>query len=124
MTGYSAANIWNTDQMGFNKELHSTRTLSHVGEKHTLLQVRFLNATTHSYTIQTVISLDGRLIGQVFLCLQEPTGRINGSIGPMIDRTITQASNVMLTCSTSGKLTKTHVRYWCQNVLQRNIREN
>ena len=35
------------------------------------------NATIYSYTIQPIISLDGKLIGPMYLCLQEPKGRID-----------------------------------------------
>ena len=53
----SQANIINTDQSGFNSELHSPRTLSHVGEKSTMLCVNSIHSTTHSYTIQPIITL-------------------------------------------------------------------
>ncbi|CAF5022839.1 unnamed protein product [Rotaria sp. Silwood1] len=78
------------NQVEIEKELHSTRTLSFQGEKKTLGRVSSRNATTHSYTIQPTISLDGRVIGPMFLCLQETNGR---------------------------KLTNSLVRYWRDKVL-------
>lgn len=104
--------VLNTDQMGFNKELHSSRTLSHKNEKTTFLAVRSLNNCTHSYTVQPIISLDGKLMDRFLLCLYEPSGRI----GPRI--TIEQRQNVVITCSRSGKLEKGHIKYWIEHCLK------
>jgi hypothetical protein len=79
-----------------------------------------MNAATHSYTIIPSISMVGKLIGPVFICLQEPTGKI----GPRIKQSIYQASNIHVTCSKSGKLTKTHIQYWAENVLSSCISED
>jgi hypothetical protein len=73
---YEEAKIFNTDQVGIAKEQHSTRTLSFQGERKTFGVVKSKNATTHSYTIQPTISLDGRLIGPIYLCLQKPGGKM------------------------------------------------
>lgn len=51
LSKYEANAIINTDQSGIQLELHSTRTLSHKGEKVTIGSVRSANATTHSYTV-------------------------------------------------------------------------
>ena len=40
MSQYAAEEILNTDQIGLELEMHSTRTLSHQGEKVTLARVR------------------------------------------------------------------------------------
>ena len=45
---YEASEVINTDQSGIELELHSTRTLSHKGEKVTTGSVRSIDATTHS----------------------------------------------------------------------------
>ncbi|CAF3472540.1 unnamed protein product [Rotaria sp. Silwood1] len=110
---YSSKEILNTDQVGIEKELHSTRTLSFQGEKKTLGRVSSKNATTHSYTIQPTISLDGRVIGPMFLCLQETNGRM----GDIVKRHLFEPKNVVITCSSSGKLTNSLVRYWRDKVL-------
>lgn len=110
---YSSKDIVNTDQVGVEKELHSTRTLSFQGEKKTFGRVLSKNATTHSYTIQPTISLDGRVIGPMFLCLQEPKGRM----GDIVKRHLFEPKNVVITCSTSGKLTTSLVKYWRDKVL-------
>ena len=67
---YKADYVLNTDQSGLELEVHSNRTLSYHGEKTTLSTVRSKNATTHSYTVQPMISLSGKLVGPVLLCLK------------------------------------------------------
>ena len=47
---YEERAVLNTDQSGIHLELHSTRTLSHKGEKVKIGSVRSVNATRHSYT--------------------------------------------------------------------------
>jgi hypothetical protein len=70
-------------------------------EKKTFGVVKSKNATTHSYTVQPTISLDGRLIGPMYLCLQEPGGKM----GEIVKKRLFQPSNVVITCSKSRKLT-------------------
>lgn len=110
---YEADEVINTDQSGIQRELHSTRTLSHKGEKITTGSVRSINATTHSYTIQPTITLDGQLLSPLYLCLKEPKGHMSENIRSHLFK----ASNVVITCSSSGKLTTFSVEYWRDHVL-------
>jgi hypothetical protein len=79
MQHYSPQAIMNTDQVGLEKELHSTRTLSYQGENLTVVAVKSQNAITHSYTVQPMINLAGDVVGPIYLCLKEPNGRISES---------------------------------------------
>ena len=79
MSHYTPEEILNTDQAGIELEMHSTRTLSHKGEDVTIARVRSKNATTHSYTIQSIITLAGQLLDSVFICLKEPKGKMSAS---------------------------------------------
>ncbi|CAF2826171.1 unnamed protein product [Rotaria sp. Silwood2] len=79
MQNYTHEEILNTDQIGLELELYSSRTLSYEGEKVTMTRVRSKNATTHSYTVQPMISAAGKLVGPVFLCLKEPKGKMSES---------------------------------------------
>jgi hypothetical protein len=110
---YKESRILNTDQVGIEKEQYSRRTLSYKGERKTFGVVKSKNATTHSYTVQPTISLDGRLVGPMYLCLQEPGGKM----GETVKKRLFQPSNVVITCSKSGKLTSSLVRYWCEKCL-------
>ena len=79
MSHFKPSEIFNTDQTGIEKELHSNRTISFVGEKRNFAAVQSKNATTHSYTLQPTISLDRRLFETIYLCLQEQGGESNVS---------------------------------------------
>ncbi|CAF3401617.1 unnamed protein product, partial [Rotaria sp. Silwood2] len=92
-----SSQILNTDQVGIEKEVHSTRTLSFGGEKKTFGAVASKHATTHSYTVQPMISLDEKQIGPVLLCLQEPKGKM----GEIVKQNLFEPSNVVITCSSS-----------------------
>ncbi|CAF1651158.1 unnamed protein product [Adineta ricciae] len=110
---YEASEVINTDQSGIQLELHSTRTLSHKREKVTVGSVRSINAITHSYTVQPTITLDGHLLSPLYLSLKEPKGHMSENIRLHLFK----ASNVVITCSSSGKLTTSMVEYWRDHVL-------
>ena len=110
---YSLECILNTDQCGLQLEMFSNRTLSHQGEKVTLSAVRSINDAKYSYTAQPIISMRGNLVGPLFLCLKEASGRL----GDTVKKNLFAPSNIVLTCSKSGKLTSSLIEYWRDNVL-------
>ncbi len=110
---YNHDHVLNTDQSGYNYEMVSTRTLSEMGEKSTECAITSANKITHSYSIQVTISASGRLVGPVFLYLQEP----QGLFGPRVLDSLPGYDNVYLVCSSSGKLTKHLFREWCEVIL-------
>jgi hypothetical protein len=114
---YRSSEVINTDQSGIEKEIYSKRTLTTEGEKKVYGLARSKNATTHSYTIQPIISLDGRIVGPMYLCLQEP----NGKMGETVKKNLFKPANVVITCSSSGKLTTSLVSYWRDNCLLASI---
>ncbi|CAF4809402.1 unnamed protein product [Rotaria magnacalcarata] len=129
MQNYAPGEVLNTDQVGLELELYSNRTLSYEGEKITMARVRSKNATTHSYTIQPMISAAGKMVSPLFLCSKEPKGKMSESIiyhrystliHILIDikKILFPASNIVVTCSSSGKLTTSLVEYWRDHVLR------
>lgn len=94
-------NIYNSDQSGFQLEIHSGRTLTDEGTKQVECLVQSVSATTHSYTIQPTISAEGKLLSPLLIILKEPSGRL----GPIVERTIFRPSNVFISISKSGKAT-------------------
>jgi len=58
------------------------RTLSHQGEKKTLIPFRNTNKITHSYTAQYSLTLSGKLLPKIFIRIQEP----NDKFGPKIEK--------------------------------------
>ncbi|CAF1252143.1 unnamed protein product [Didymodactylos carnosus] len=72
--------------VGVEKEIYSKRTLTTEGEK----------------------KVFGKLVGPMYLCLQEPKGKM----GELVKRGLFEPKNVVIACSSSGKLTSSLVRYW------------
>ncbi len=70
---YDSNHVLNTDQSGFNYEIYKDRTLTYIREKDSMY------AITHSYSIQPLISFEGRLVGKLLLYLKE----INGEFGTL-----------------------------------------
>ena len=77
MENYAPEEILNTDQVGLELEFRSTRTLSDAGEHVTEARVRSKKATTHSYTVQPMMSLAGKLVGPIFHCFKEPNRKMS-----------------------------------------------
>lgn len=110
---YPKDHILNTDQCGFSYELTSQRTYTHKGEKIVYGYAQSpKNLITHSYTVQYLINMEGHIVGNVFVCLQE-TG---GKMGPTVKKDVESylPSNVTLTCSTSGKLSTSLNEYFIE----------
>jgi hypothetical protein len=63
--------VFNADQSGFVKELHSGRTLETRGAKGVGAIAQSIEATTHSYTILPTISASGRLMSAVHRASRE-----------------------------------------------------
>jgi len=83
-------NTYNSDQSGFNIELHSGRTLEFRGVRKVEKVVQSVNSTTHSYTIQPTMNAEGELLGRLLLVLAEPSG----SFGPVVKRTMFQVCRI------------------------------
>ncbi|CAL8085079.1 unnamed protein product [Orchesella dallaii] len=111
ITDYLPTHVFNSDQSGFNYEFASKRSLQFKGTKDATVLVSSINATTHSYTIQPITTLEGDLITPLFICLQEPSGKF----GPIVKKGLFTCNNVVAECSKSGKLNKELVRNWFEN---------
>lgn len=61
-----------------------------------------MNAITHSYTIQPVITMEGKLLPKFVICFQE-TG---GNFGPRVLDGLPDFPNFIIKCTQSGKITK------------------
>ena len=61
--------IYNTDQSEFQYEMHTGRTLEYKGIPIVTTVVQSEGATTHSYTIQPLIRIDGTLHPTLFISL-------------------------------------------------------
>lgn len=112
--------VLNFDQSGFTYEYSPKRTLSIKGEKDTLGLVVSHNANTHSYTVMPLLSMSGKFIGKLLICLQEP----QGYLGPIVKKNLEVPSNIYLVASKSGKLDKTIMKKWITDCVAPYISEN
>ena len=104
--------VFNTDQSGFNYEMHTGRTLAVKGLSEITALVQSEGATTHSYTIQPMIRADGTLYPILFICLRERNSQFpNNPREPIV-----QFDNIYLKCSSTGKLTKKLIKGWFEDV--------
>uniref|UniRef100_A0A915EMF6 HTH CENPB-type domain-containing protein n=1 Tax=Ditylenchus dipsaci TaxID=166011 RepID=A0A915EMF6_9BILA len=104
--------VYNTDQSGFNLEMVSGRTLEFRGMKKVEAVSQRIQATTHSFTIQPIISVDGKLHSPLFVCFYEPAGAPK-----KFAEELSSFANLYCTWSKSGKLTSGHVKSWFEDVL-------
>lgn len=94
------------------------RTLAEKGSKAVFVQRQDMNKVTHSYTAQYALTLSGELLPNVFVCLQEPTGKFGPRVQKMVDEYTEKCKNVLITCSKSGKLTTGLYIDFLQNCLK------
>ena len=109
--------IWNTDQTGFNYEFANLRTLNFAGSRDTVLNIQERNKMTHSYTIQPIVSRDGRAIGKLLICMQEAKGQFGPRVREDVLRQEREYGNIKVVASTSGKMSKALIEYWIDHVL-------
>lgn len=120
---YDHDHIINTDQCGFNYEITSNRTYTTKGEKQVFGYAQSpTNLCTHSYTVQYIISMQGTIKANVFICLQEIGGKLGPKVKPLIEKYIAESCpNVTLTCSSSGKMNKSLNDYFVANQIAPNV---
>ncbi|CAF2108460.1 unnamed protein product [Rotaria magnacalcarata] len=88
-----------SDHCSFQQEYISRRTLSFTGERTTDVSVKRKNNSTHSYTVQSITSADGQLLGKFFLILQEK----ENEFGTRVQKDLIVSPNVVVRASKSGK---------------------
>lgn len=74
------ANCVNADQSGFQLEMHGGRTLDYRGVKKVEIIAQSKNSLTHSYTVLPMMSASGKLVGPLYLVLQETSGKTDRSL--------------------------------------------
>jgi len=66
--------IVNTDQSGFELEMHAGRTLDVKGVKKVEIIAQSKSALTHSYTIMPTVTASGKLLEPLYMVLREDSG--------------------------------------------------
>ncbi|GBN35976.1 hypothetical protein AVEN_22431-1 [Araneus ventricosus] len=97
--------VINTDQTGCQYQSNYNRTLAVKGSKTIFVKRNDMNKVTHSYTAQYSLSLSGKVLPKVFICLQEATGNFGPRVQKSVNRYAEKYRNVVIKSSKSGKLT-------------------
>lgn len=100
--------------------MHPGRTLEYKGTKKVETVVQSVDATTHSYTIQPIISCDGEFLSPLLIVLQE----VKGMFGPIIKKNLFTSPNVSAYPSKSGKVTKEILISWFKEIYFPNVSGN
>lgn len=106
--------IWNYDQTGFNYEPANLRILSFRGERDTVLKIDSKNKHSHSYTVQPMISRDGRLFPKLLIVLQEESGNFGPILTKRVQELERKFGNIEVFATKSGKLNSDLVERWYQ----------
>lgn len=109
--------VINTDQTGCQYQASYNRSLDLQGVKTVLAQKHNLNKISHSYTAQYSLTASGKLLPQVFICLQEAANKFGPLVTKTVDKLQTEYQNIIVTCSKSGKLIKDLYRQFLETVL-------
>lgn len=109
--------ILNTDQSGYNYELVDQRTLERVGTRDVLAVVGSASKISHSYTIQPLVTRDGRLVGKLFIIFKETDGTFPVTLEKKIVDLAKRYGNVYVVPSKSGKITNPLQDEWEKEVL-------
>ncbi|OWA55353.1 hypothetical protein BV898_19737 [Hypsibius exemplaris] len=112
-------NVKNTDQTGFNREMHSGRTLADKGVKQIESKMQSANAMTHSYTIQPILSAAGVLAPKMLVVIQENSGKF----GPIVKKSLPTTPNLVIRASKSGKLDKAILKDFYKEVFFTGVTE-
>jgi hypothetical protein len=110
----SLAQILNADQAGINLEMVEGRTLEMKGAKAVEAQVQRINATTHSFSIQPLISADGVLHEPTLVCFYEPKGA-----PAKFDEELSPFTSLKPVWSTSSLFLSDHQVDWLEQLEQR-----
>uniref|UniRef100_A0A914Z051 Transposase n=1 Tax=Panagrolaimus superbus TaxID=310955 RepID=A0A914Z051_9BILA len=102
--------VYNTDQTGIQLEMISKRTLETKGIKKVTAAAQRLNALTHSFTAQPVISAAGKLMLSVYIVFYEPK-RPN-----CFDYDLQDFKYIKASSSTSGNMSSLLVKDWIDTV--------
>jgi len=93
--------------------------LLHQGEKKTLIAVGNINKITHSYTAQYSLTLSGKLLPKILICLQEPNDKFGPKIEKEIEKLMHDYKTIYVTCSKSGKLISQKYQLYLDIMYQR-----
>lgn len=100
------------------------RTYSIKGERITNIAMKNPSKTTHSYTTQYTVLLDGTLLPKVFLVLNEPGDKFGPRVNLQILEFLKKYTNIAVTCSKSGKMSTNIYKQYLREVIKPHVGQN
>lgn len=79
--------------------------------------VKSSNASSHTFTIDVLINMEGNISSKLYVCLKESDGKF----GPRVLQNIIIPENIVLDCSSSGKVTKTNLQFFYEHLVNNTI---
>ena len=98
---YGPDNVYNSNESGFQLQIHSGRSLACEGQKKVEYVVQSVSSATDSYTLQLTVTANGRLLSPLLIVLKEK----DGQSGSTVEKTLLRLTNVYIKASKSGKVT-------------------
>lgn len=114
----------NTDQTECAFQSTYNRSYSYQGEKRTEVAFKQIKKTTHSYTAQYSMTMSGKLLKTVFLCMQELSGTFGPLVQTQVNRLAEDLGNVFVIGSKSGKLSTTLYKDYLTNIIKPYVEDN
>ena len=105
---YNEGSILDTDQLGLELEVSSSWTPIFRSDKTTLATVRSIINTIHRCSVQSIVSIRGKIVDPVYVYLKE----VNDRMIENIRATLPQMKNYVVTSSAFGKLITSLIEYW------------
>lgn len=109
--------ILNVDQSGHKYEISNLRSFARRGTRDHVLAIDSVNKNTHSYTIQPIITRNGRLIGRLLICFREPADEFGVEVRRRVRALEAELGNVVAVAIKSGKMSRRLTLRWVDQVL-------
>ena len=111
---YGPENVYNMDQSGFERSMMSHTTLASTGSSQVQVLTQSVSGTTHTYTIQPIVSASGRFVLPLTICLQEKDGKFGDRVKEGMYKNTDLIYSI---ASQSGKMGTSQLKDWFVNVM-------
>lgn len=94
------------DQSGHKYEISNLRSLTRRGTRDHVLAIDSVNKNRHSYTIQPIMSRDGRLRGKLLVCFHESKDEFGVDVEKKVEKLEKELGNLVVVPSKSGMMSR------------------
>ena len=98
--------------------------MSYKGEKQVEVNVHSVQNLSNSYTAEYALTLSGKLLSKVSICLQEVNGRFGPQVSQEVARPMEEFRNAVVTCTKSGKLHTDTYKQFLNNPIEPYVQKN